>query len=652
MRSLSPLVLLLALPLSAQRPSAAPLTVTSPNGALAVLVGVDAQLTWSVTLRGRVLVQPSRLALALASGQVFGQTPFVTATSVRTVDQVLKPVVRVKRAEVRDHFNERRIEFADGFALTVRAYDDAVAYRWSTSLPGEITVKGEEATFTWAGDHEMLFPEETSFQSHQERQYKRVRISDIKNGRFSSLPAMVLLADGVKAVITEADLFDYPGMDLTSGDGPNTLKGLFPAYPRRVELRRDRDEVVLERENYLAKTRGTRDFPWRVLVVAERDETLLETDVVYRLASATTMTDTDWIKPGKVAWDWWNANNIYGVPFRAGVNTATYKHYIDFAAQYHIPYIILDEGWYKLGDLLAVVPAVSMDTLAAYAKKKNVGLVMWVVWKTLDLQLQPALDQFQKWGVKGIKVDFMQREDQWMVNFYERVAKEAAKRHLLVDFHGAYKPTGLYRTYPHVVTSEGVLGLENSKWSDLASPDNAVTFPFMRMLAGPVDYTPGAMLNATKADFKPMWSRPMSQGTRCQQLAMYVVFESPLQMLADSPSNYRKEPESLAFLSAVPTVWDETRVLAAKVGEYIVVARRSGREWYVGALTNWSARDLEIDLSWLGRGGFAADIYRDGPNADRAAVDYTRERRSVTATDRLKLSLAPGGGFAARIVPR
>jgi alpha-glucosidase len=266
--------------------------------------------------------------------------------------------------------------------------------------------------------------------------------------------------------------------------------------------------------------------------------------------------------------------------------------------------------------------------------------------------MQAALDQFERWGVKGIKVDFMQREDQWMVNFYERVAQEAARRRLLVDFHGAYKPTGLYRTYPHVVTSEGVLGLEQSKWSDLASPENAVTFPFMRMLAGPVDYTPGAMMNATKADFRPVFNRPMSQGTRCHQLAMYVVYESPLQMLADAPSNYRKEPESLAFLSAVPTVWDETRVLSAKVGEYIVIARRSGRDWYLGALTNWTARAIEVNLTWLGAGQFRADVFRDGANADRAAVDYEHAELTLTSGDRLTLRLAPGGGFAARIRPR
>jgi alpha-glucosidase len=364
------------------------------------------------------------------------------------------------------------------------------------------------------------------------------------------------------------------------------------------------------------------------------------------------MSDTSWIKPGKVAWDWWNFNNIFGVPFRAGVNTETYKHYIDFAAENGLEYIILDEGWYKLGDLLSVVPEIDMNALAAHAKTRGVGLVMWVVWKTFDLQMDATLDQFEKWGVKGIKVDFMQREDQWMVNYYERVAREAAKRKMLVDFHGAYKPTGLYRTWPNVVTSEGVLGLEQSKWGDMASPDNAVTFPFMRMLAGPVDYTPGAMLNAAKKDFKPIFDRPMSQGTRCQQLAMYVVFESPLQMLADSPSNYRREPESLAFLAAVPSVWDETRILSAAVGEHILVARRSGREWYVGALTNWDARDLDVDLSFLGAGEFRAVIFRDGVNAHRAGVDYAREEQAVAAADRLTIHLAPGGGWAARIVPR
>jgi alpha-glucosidase len=630
------------------RQPAAPLAVASPNGSIVVTISADASLRWAVAVAGRPVLLPSSIGLTLDGGRVLGADPKVRATTTRSVDQVLRPVVRVKRAEVRDHFNERRIDFAGDYALVVRAYDDGVAYRFVTKLAGDIEVRAEDASFTFAADHRLYFPEETSLLSHQERSYKRIRIAEVGT-RFSSLPAIVE-TDGPKLAITEADLFDYPGMDLTGGAEPNSLKGLFPYYPAKVELARDRDEKVVAREPYMAKTRGTREFPWRVVVVAGSDAVLLDTDIVYRLASESRIGDTSWIRPGKVAWDWWNFNNIYGVPFRAGVNTDTYKHYIDFAAENGIEYVILDEGWYKLGDLMTQMPGIDMEAIASYARQKNVGLVMWVIWKTLDLQLAQALDQFEKWGVKGIKVDFMQREDQWMVNYYERVAREAARRRLLVDFHGAYKPTGLYRTYPNVVTSEGVLGLEQSKWGDLASPDNAVTFPFMRMMAGPVDYTPGAMLNATKADFKPVFNRPMSQGTRCQQLAMYVVYESPLQMLADSPSNYRREPESLAFLSGVPTVWDETRVLSASVGEHILVARRSGNAWYVGAMTNWSPRDLDVALSFLGDGTWEADIFKDGPNADRAAVDYAREKRAVGPADHLSIHLAPGGGWAAKIV--
>ena len=623
--------------------------MTSPNRALSVTIGTGGALTWSVALRGRPIIRPSRIAMTLDGNRVLGMQPTVTGTTRRSNDTVLRPVVAAKRALVRDHFNERRVDFAGDYSLVVRAYDDGVAYRFVTKLPGEITVVGEDATLAFPADCSLLFPEETSFLSHQERNYKRLRISEVTDGRFSSLPALVEVPGTGKVVITEADLFDYPGMDLTGGAEVHSLKGLFPAYPAKVQLNGDRNERVVERENYLAKTRGTREFPWRVLVVAERDETLLDTDIVFRLAGESVLSDTSWIRPGKVAWDWWNDLNLFGVPFRAGINTETYKHFIDFAAENGLQYIILDEGWYKLGDLLTQAPDVDVPAIVEHGKQKNVGVILWVVWKTLDQQMQPALDLFEKWGVKGIKVDFMQREDQWMVNFYERTAREAAKRKLLVDFHGAYKPTGLYRTIPNVVTSEGVLGLEQSKWGLDAGPENAVTFPFMRMLAGPVDYTPGAMLNGAKAAFQPVYTRPMSQGTRCHQLAMYVVYESPLQMLADSPSNYRREPDSLAFLSAVPVVWDETKVLGAKVGQYILVARRSGNDWYVGGLTNWDPRDLDVDLSFLGSGSFEADTYRDGPNADRAGVDHVREKRPVTARDKMRIHLAPGGGWVARI---
>lgn len=626
-------------------------TITSPDGSIVVTVGTSPSLAYSVSVRGREIIAPSPIGMTLAGGEVLGAHAVLIGSAPQSVDRILHPVAPTKRSQIRDHFNERRFDFSGNYSLIVRVFDDGVAYRFSTRRAGDVTVVSEQATFRFTGDPLLYFPEETSLISHQERLYKKLRLSEITPAQFSSLPTLVATDGGPKIAITEADLFDYPGMDLKAG-GSGGLVGMFPAYPLKTQMDRDRTENVTERAEYIARTKGRREFPWRTLVIAERDATLLDSDIVYRLASETSLTDTSWIRPGKVAWDWWNDNNIYGVPFRAGVNTETYKYYIDFAAENGLQYVILDEGWYELGNLLKVVPAIDMDALAAYAKQKSVGLIMWVVWKTLDQQMQPALDQFATWGVKGIKVDFMQREDQWMVNYYERVAREAARRRLLVDFHGAYKPTGLYRTWPNVITSEGVLGLEHDKWSADSSPDHTTTFPFIRMLAGPVDYTPGAMINATKADFKPIFSRPMSQGTRCQQLAMYVVLESPLQMLADSPSNYRKEPESLAFLSRVPTVWDETRVLSAAVGEHILIARRSGTDWYVGGMTNWMDRDLELDLAFLGDGNYEGEMFGDGPNADRAAVDYARTQRRATSADTLKIHMAPGGGFAAHFARR
>jgi alpha-glucosidase len=385
------------------------------------------------------------------------------------------------------------------------------------------------------------------------------------------------------------------------------------------------------------------------MMVADADRELLENEIVYKLAPTSRLTDVAWIRPGKVSWDWWNALNVRDVPFRAGVNTETYNYYIDFAAKYHIPYIILDEGWYKLGNLLEVTPGVDVPAIVKHGREKGVGVILWVVWKTLDDQMQPALDRFRDWGVQGIKVDFMQRDDQKIVDFYWRTAREAAARHLTVDFHGAHKPAGLNRAYPNVLSFEGVKGLENDKWSTLVTPEHDVTLPFTRMLAGPMDYTPGAMINAQPRQFRAVFERPMSMGTRAHQLAMYVVYESPLQMLADSPSEYLREPECMEFLAAVPTTWDETRALDGTVGESVLVARRKGDEWYVGAMAGTARRDLTLDLSFLGDGAYTLDAWEDGPNADRNGMDYRKTSSAVTRTSRVALHLAPGGGYAARI---
>jgi len=627
------------------------LKLRSPNQKIEIQLQAKDKLFYSILYNGQQLLAPSPISMTIDDGKILGKNPEISASEIKSVNETLKPVIKVKTATIKNHFNELTIHFKGDYGLIFRAFDDGVAYRWLTKFDKEIKIKNEQATFNFVSDHHIYFPEEESFFTHSERTYPRLLLSEITADRMSCMPALVDMEEGIKVAITEADLEDYPSMYLTgSDDSPTQLVGKFPYYPLEVEQKNDRDVPVTKRADYLALTNGNRAFPWRVLVMAEKDGDLIESQMVYKLAKQCQLNDTSWIKPGKVAWDWWNWNNIYGVDFQAGSNNETYKYYIDFASIYGIEYVILDEGWYKLGNLLDVVPEINVQELVAYGNQKNVGIILWVIWKTLDDQLEEAFDQFEKWGIKGIKVDFMQRDDQWMVNYYHKIAKEAAKRHLLVDFHGAYKPTGLIRTYPNVLTSEGVRGLENSKWSkDDPSPKHNVTLPFIRMLAGPMDYTPGAVINATKEQFRPIYNRPMSQGTRCHQLAMYVVYESPLQMLCDSPSNYIREPECMEFLAKVPTVWDDTKVLDARVAEYVLIARKDKDEWYVGAMTNWTLRDLTVDLSFLDDGNYTTEIYQDGINADRNAVDYKKVVQTVTNNDKLKIHLAPGGGWTARL---
>lgn len=648
MKSLFTLLLSLVISLTA---SAKDLSIASPDGRISVIVSLEDQTTYSVSLNGKLLVMPSPISLKLEDMEL-GIKPKLKKSFTRIVDQDLVPVVKQKSAVIEDHYNELVMQFKGDYSLVFRMYDDGVAYRWETSRKEEITVIDEEVSFQFPEDYPVYFPEEQSMFSHQERVYLHIPFSEVTPQRFCSVPALADLPGGVKIAITEADLCDYPGMYLTGSSASKfSLEGSFPAYPIKEEMTSDRDVKVTERAGYIAKTNGSRTFPWRVMVITENDGDLVESQMIYKLSRPAPDQDFSWVTPGKVAWDWWNALNIYGVDFTSGVNTETYKYYIDFAADYQIEYIILDEGWYTLGDLMSINPDIDMEELMAYAKEKNVGIILWVVWKTLYDQMDVALDQFEKWGVKGIKVDFMQRDDQWMVNYYWTVAEETAKRHLSVDFHGSYKPAGLHRTWPNVITREGVRGMEWGKWGDQASPENAVTIPFIRMLAGPMDYTPGAMINATKAQFKPVFDKPMSQGTRCQQLAMYVVFESPLQMLADNPSHYRNETACMEFLASVPSVWDETVVLEAKVADYILLARRSGDTWFIGAMTDWDPRDLTVDLSFLGNGKFILRSWEDGANADRYAEDFTVDEQLVGSSDSLRVHLAPGGGFAAIAIP-
>ena len=627
-------------------------SLLSPNKAIEVKIAVGPTITYAVTFQGQPIVLPSAVSMTLDAGRVLGRAAKVRKDTRRSVNDLLLPVVTQKAAKVPDVFNELTLEFAGNYALIFRAYDDGVAYRFATSFPGEITVVSEQAEFAFGRDHKLYFPEEESFQSHQERIFKYISLSEVTAKRFSSCPAVVDIEGGPKVAVSEADLEDYAGLWLTgAADSPTKLVGMFPAYPLKEDQKNDRNVPVAERAPYLAKTAGKRVFPWRVLMIAAKDGDLIESPMIYRLAKPST-GDFSWVRPGKVAWDWWNDLNLRGVGFRAGVNTATYKYFIDFASANGLEYVILDEGWYKLGDLLSVVPDIDMAAILAHAREKNVGVILWVVWKTLDDQFGPAMEQFTKWGIKGLKVDFMQRDDQWMVNYYYRVAAEAAKRHFLVDFHGAYKPTGLYRTFPNVLTSEGVKGLENSKWSKDVTPEHDVTLPFTRMALGPMDFTPGAMVNGGLKNFQINYSQPMSQGTRCHQLGMYVVYESPLQMLSDTPTNYLREPECLAFLSRVPATWDETRVLEAKLADYVFVARRKGTAWYLGAMTDATPREFTPDLSFLEDRSYDMTIWQDGLNADRDGNDYAMVKKTLAKTERLTVKLAAGGGWVAIITPK
>ena len=603
----------------------------SPDGKIKVIVNCEQKIYYEVLLGDAVMIAPSQISMHTEQHGAFGIDPIVKSEKRNTVDQMHEPVVRQKSAEIRENYNELHLIFKGNYALNFRAFNEGVAYRWESSIKDDLIIVSEEANFLFAKNHTMWFPEEESMFSHQEREYLIEPISSITADRFCSTPTL-LYAEEAKIVISEAGLWDYPGMYLMGMKGAYILKGKFPRVVMAEDQTSDRDVRPVERADYIAKTWGVRNFPWRVIAIAPEDGDLITNQMIYMLSDPCRIEDPSWIKPGKVAWDWWNFLNVYDVPFEAGLNTETYKYYIDFAHDFGIEYIILDEGWYELGDLMAINPDIDMQELLAYGREKGVGIILWVVWKTLDDQLDEVMPLFEDWGIAGLKVDFMQRDDQWMVNYYWKIAEESARRKFLVDFHGSYKPAGLHRTFPNVITREGIRGLEWSKWSDKATPKMAVTLPFIRMLSGPMDYTPGAMINATEQDFNPVFARPMSQGTRAHQLAMYVVFESPLQMLADNPTHYRKEPICMEFLSKVPTVWDETIVLEAKLGEYVIIARRKGYEWYIGAMTN---RRYEMTE------------FRDGPNAHRNAQDFVKEATLVDRNETVSIKLAPGGGWAA-----
>jgi len=623
--------------------------LTSPDNKITVTVSVGIGIKWSAAYEGKEIINNSKIGMILSNGKVLGENEKVKKAAISQLNDIIKPVVANKKSEIIDNCNILTISFNSGFSLQFRAYNDGVAYRFETSLKEDIIIKNEISEFDFPAGSHSWYPLETSFMSHNERTFIYSSLDTIGNKHLASLPTLFQV-NGIDVLVTESDIEDYPGMWIV-GAGSGKISGIWSKYPETEKLTRDRDLFVTSTKDYIAKTKGTRTFPWRAFVIAQNDVKLIESDLVYKLAPPNKIEDTKWIKPGHVAWDWWNANNVYGVDFRAGINNDTYKYYIDFAAKNGIEYVILDEGWYPLGNVLVSVQGINVPELCKYAESKHVGVILWVVWKTFWDKIDEAIALYEKWGVKGVKVDFMQRDDQKIVNFYLEAAKKTAEHHLLIDFHGAYKPDGLGRTWPNALTREGVKGMENDKWSKEVTPEHDVTLPFTRMIAGPMDYTPGALVNMDKVNFTPNFTRPESQGTRAHQVALYVIYESPLQMLSDSPSNYIKEQETTDFIVKIPVVWDDIIGIDGKVGDYIMLARRSGKEWFVGALTNWTARDMDLDLSFLPAGKYSMDIFQDGINADRYAGDYKHLKTSVKSGDKMKIHLAPGGGWAARITP-
>jgi alpha-glucosidase len=622
-------------------------TLFSPNKKIELRLSIDDSVQYQVLLDYRQLMRPA--SIFLHPDFLKNSLGEVSGVKRSTLDQTLHPVVWQKSATIRHNYNQLAIDFSQAISLEWRAYNNGVAWRWIVHKNTPYKILGETANFNFQSEDSSWYPADTSFYSSFEATYHHLPVNSIGPASLGNSPAL-FEDNGIDVLITESNLLDYAGMWL-QGNNDGKIEATFPHYPKETKVTSPIDQKVITRDDFIAQYKEPKKFPWRVIMIARQSKDLLTNQLVYQLADSAK-GDYNWVKPGKAAWDWWNGRNLAGVDFRAGINMKTYKYYIDFASRFGLKYFLIDGGWSSESDILHPRAGIDIKALADYATQKHVRLLLWVSWLALDKHLNEALDQYSAWGIKGIKVDFMQRDDQPMVEFCTRVAKAAAARKMLVDFHGVYKPTGLYRTYPNVITSEGVHGAEYLKWEKamLSSPEHAVTLPFIRMAAGPMDYTPGAMRNAQKQNWAPFMNRPMSLGTRCQQLAMYVIFESPLQMLADSPTEYEKSPECMQFLENVPVEWRQTIPLQAKTGEYILMARQAQNgDWYIGAMTNWSSRDLQFDLSFLGKGHYLMRVWKDGPNADRNAEDFKMETHEVNANTGLQIHLTKGGGWVARI---
>lgn len=639
-------------------------SLLSPNKQIEVKVDLEKEnICYSVSHGEDKMIEKSPIAMLFTDGKGFGINPKLNKAKTNTVNNIINPPI-YKKDKIIDNYNELILQFSDDYNLIFRAYDDGIAYRFAYRGNSPLIIKNEIVKLNFPSDLKAYLPYakgrkedgtiETQFYSAFQNFYRHINISEWPDNRLAFAPILIEAANGKKLCITEVDLMNYPGMYLSNLDKDLSIEAIFPPYPKKIQQAvRGLKAEVTEREEYIAKLGGACDLPWRVMVISEKDYELADSDMVYKLAKPAASGDYSWIKPGKVAWDWWNDWNVSGVDFESGVNNETYKYYIDFASKNNIEYVILDEGWAVSGeaDLFKIVPEIDLKELITYATKKNVGIILWAGYYAFDKDIEGICKHYSAMGVKGFKIDFMDRDDQLMVDFHRRASEITCKYKMLLDIHGTYKPTGLQRTYPNVVNFEGVHGLEEMKWvsdsTDQVTYD--VTLPFIRMVAGPVDYTQGAMRNANKKNYRSIYTEPMSQGTRCRQLALYIILESPINMLCDTPTNYMKEQECTDFITAIPTVWNETVALDGKVGEYISMARRKGDVWYVASMTNWDKRQLNLDLSFLPDSNYKVEIFQDGVNSSKIASDYKRIVMDLPASKVLKADMFEGGGYIAKI---
>lgn len=626
--------------------SAKVIDVKSPNGELNLSVDVKDKIYYSVSYGNDLLLKDCYLNLQLEN-ETLGNNPKLRSTKKGVIDESVKREIPLKNAIVKNHCNTLRMNFSGNYAVEFRVFDNGVAYRFIIDKKGENIVMGEDFVLNFPANYKAHLSQPNGFKTSYEYPYTHVNTEEYKaTDRMSYLPVLLETDKPYKILISEADLYDYPCMFLKS-TGQNGMQSLFPKVPLEFGEDGDRSLKILKEADYIAKTAGKRSFPWRFMVITKEDKQLLENEMVYNLSTPCVLEDYSWIKPGQVSWEWWHDARLYGVDFRSGYNMDSYKYYIDFASKFGIPYIIMDEGWAKsTRDPYTPNPTINLAELIQYGKERNVKIVLWLTWLAVENNFD-LFKTFADWGVAGVKIDFMDRSDQWMVNYYERVAKEAAKHKLFVDFHGSFKPAGLERKYPNVLSYEGVLGMEQG---GNCRPANSIYLPFMRNAVGPMDFTPGSMLSAQPEDNRSTRANAMGSGTRSYQMALFVIFESGLQMLADNPVYYYRERPCTEFISSVPVTWDETKVLYAKVGEAVVVAKRKGDKWFIGGITNNEGRTINLDLSFLPAGkSFTLTSFEDGINADRQAMDYKQKESKVNSTTQLTIKMVRNGGWAGVI---